>query len=188
MRLDWVEYKVGRWVGPEAVIGPRDGTHQRGHSGVKGSISSLLLPLHDGDSESAPRFMSDIRLHTFPTSRNRNGYARLDPTDQPRPRETTTTATTPLVSVSRSGSPMPLRAVTVTAAASSSFTSARRKKGRRRDEYSDAEPEEEATLLGEGERDPEFLHDDGARPASAERAHNVTLQVRPRVSTCSSFD
>ncbi|KAH9956708.1 phospholipid-translocating P-type ATPase [Russula dissimulans] len=120
--------------------------------------------------------MSDIRLHTFPTSRNRNGYARLDPTDQPRPRETTTTATTPLVSVSRSGSPMPLRAVTVTAAASSSFTSARRKKGRRRDEYSDAEPEEEATLLGEGERDPEFLHDDGARPASAERAHNVSLQ------------
>jgi len=133
--------------------------------------------------------MSDIQLYTFRSSRNRNGYAPLDTTNQPRPRESSsnTTNTTPHVSGSGSGSPMPLRAVTVAAAASFSFTSARRKKGRRRDEYSDGEPEEEARLLGEGERDPGCLHDDADRPANPVRAHNVTLQVRPRISTLSSF-
>jgi hypothetical protein len=71
------------------------------------------------------------------------------------------------------------------ASSSSSFTSARRKMGRRRNEYGDGEPEEEATLLGEGERDPGFLHDDegeeGGRPTGVERVHEATSQVRVRV-------
>jgi hypothetical protein len=57
--------------------------------------------------------------------------------------------------------------------------------GRRRNEYGDGEPEEEATLLGEGERDPGFLHDDeeeeGGRPAGGERVHEAASQVRVRV-------
>ena len=79
---------------------------------------------------------------------------------------------------------MPLNTTTA-AAASSSFTSATRKKGRWRNEYSDGESEEEATLLGEGERDPGFLHDDeeeeGSRPAVIERVHEAAPQVRVRV-------
>ncbi len=57
--------------------------------------------------------------------------------------------------------------------------------GRRRNEYGDGEPEEEATLLGEGERDPGFLHDDeeeeGGRPTGVERVHEAASQVRVRV-------
>ena len=81
---------------------------------------------------------------------------------------------------------MPLNTTTAAAAASSSFTSARRKKGRRRNEYGDGESEEEATLLGEGERDPGFLHDDeeeeGSRPTGIERVHEAASQVRVRVA------
>ncbi|KAI0275966.1 hypothetical protein BGY98DRAFT_1188077, partial [Russula aff. rugulosa BPL654] len=62
----------------------------------------------------------------------------------------------------------------------SSFASARRKKGRRRNEYGDGEPEEEATLLGEAERDPGFLHDDEEderdRPTGIERIHEAASQ------------
>ncbi|KAH9993065.1 protein transporter [Russula vinacea] len=79
---------------------------------------------------------------------------------------------------------MPLRAPllnTSTAAAvsssSSSFSSARRNKGRRRNEYGDGEPEEEATLLGEGERDPGFLHDD-AEDAEEEGGRLVSVERR----------
>lgn len=72
------------------------------------------------------------------------------------------------------------------ASSSSTFTSARRKKGRRRDEYGDGEPEEEATLLGEGERDSGFLHDDeeevGGRPTGIERVHEAASQVRVQVA------
>ena len=72
------------------------------------------------------------------------------------------------------------------ASSSSSFTSARRKKGRRRNEYGDVEPEEEATLLGEGERDPGFLHDDeeeeGRGTAGIESVHETASQVRVRVA------
>lgn len=54
--------------------------------------------------------------------------------------------------------------------------------GRRRNEYGDGEPEEEATLLGEGERDPGFLHDDeeeeGGGPTRMERVHEAASQVR----------
>jgi hypothetical protein len=85
---------------------------------------------------------------------------------------------------------VPLNTITAAAAASSSssssFTSARRKMGRRRNEYGDGEPEEEATLLGEGERDPGFLHDDeeeeGGRPTGVERIHEAASQVRVRVA------
>ncbi|KAI0286510.1 phospholipid-translocating P-type ATPase [Russula brevipes] len=129
--------------------------------------------------------MSDIRLHTLRTYRNRNGHAaRLDSSDSAqhqRPNEPTS-ATGILASGSRTGSPMPLRApLNTTAAAaasssSSSFSSARRKKGRRRDDYGEGAPEEEATLLGEGERDPGFLHDEDDRPASAKRAHDAASQ------------
>jgi hypothetical protein len=80
---------------------------------------------------------------------------------------------------------MPLITTTAAAAASSSssFTSVRRKKGRRRNEYGDGEPEEEATLLGEGERDPGFLHDDeeeeGGGSTGIERVvHETASQVR----------
>ena len=82
----------------------------------------------------------------------------------------------------------PLNTTTATAAASSSssFTSARRKQGRRRNEYGDGEPEEEATLLGEGERDSGFLHDDeeeeGGRMTGVERVHEAASQVRERAA------
>ncbi len=80
----------------------------------------------------------------------------------------------------------PLNTTTAAAAASTSSSSysisARRKKGRRRNEYGDGEPEEEATLLGESERDPGFLHDDEeedeGRPTVIERVHEATPQVR----------
>ena len=58
--------------------------------------------------------------------------------------------------------------------------------GRWRNEYGDGEPEEEATLLGEGERDPDFLHDDeeeeGGRLTGVEREHEAASQVRVRVA------
>lgn len=54
--------------------------------------------------------------------------------------------------------------------------------GRRRNEYGDGEPEEEATLLGESERDPGFLHDDeeeeGGRPTGVERVHEAAASQR----------
>ena len=78
-------------------------------------------------------------------------------------------------------------AAAAASSSSSSFSSSRRNKGRRRNEYGDGEPEEEATLLGEGERDPGFLHDDGeeegeeeVRPIRVERAHDAASQVRAR--------
>ena len=82
---------------------------------------------------------------------------------------------------------MPINTTTAAAAAAaSSSSSARRKKGRRRNEYGDGEPEEEATLLGEGERDPGFLHDDeeeeGGGPSAVERAYETASQVRMRVA------
>ncbi|KAH9956724.1 hypothetical protein BC827DRAFT_1157644 [Russula dissimulans] len=38
--------------------------------------------------------------------------------------------------------------------------------GHRRDEYSNAEPDEEVIFLAKGERDPQFLHRDAVRPAT----------------------
>jgi hypothetical protein len=69
------------------------------------------------------------------------------------------------------------------AAASAASMSSRRKKGRWRDEYGDEEPDEEATLLGESERDPGFLHDDvdEDRPIGAESVHDAAPQVRTRL-------
>jgi hypothetical protein len=134
--------------------------------------------------------MSDIRLHTLRSSRNRNTYARLDsnsaqhqPLHEP-PSATTTTTTNTFASGSGSGSPMPMRASLNAAAASAVASSSRRKKGRRRHEYGEGEPEEEATLLGDSEHDPGFLPDDEEdRPIRAERAHDVASQVRTRVAT-----
>jgi hypothetical protein len=143
--------------------------------------------------------MSDIRLHTLRSnSRSRNGYdARHDPQPSSRqrhPSPSTTSAAANLTSSSHPGPPMPLRAPllnTSTAAAASSSSSAfsssaRRNKGRRRNEYGEGEPEEETTLLGEGEHDPGFLHDDGedgeeegSRLVSVERVYE---QVRIRVA------
>ena len=134
--------------------------------------------------------MSDIRLHTLRSSRNRNTYARLDsnsaqhqPLHEP-PSATTTTPTNTFASGSGSGSPMPMRASLNAAAASAVASSSRRKKGRRRHEYGEGEPEEEATLLGDSEHDPGFLPDDEEdRPIRAERAHDAASQVRARVAT-----
>jgi len=135
--------------------------------------------------------MSDIRLHTLRNSRTRNGYARHDSSRQQH--QSTATSANLSSGSHPGGSPMPLRAplnITTAAAAasssSSSFTSAGRKKGRRRNEYGDGEPGEEATLLGEGERDPDLLHDDEEeerrRPTGVERVHEAASQVRVRAT------
>jgi hypothetical protein len=113
--------------------------------------------------------MSDIRLHTLRKSRNRNSYARLDHSE-PQDHDITPPA---LVSGSRLDPSM--RAPLNTA------SSARRvdERGRRRNQYGVGEPEEETTLLGEGERDPGFSHneeDDG--PVVPERASDAASQVR----------
>lgn len=137
--------------------------------------------------------MSDIRLHTFRRSRNRNTYARLDAStssaqEQERQHESPyDTTTTTLASGSRSGSPMPMRAPLQAAAAAAAVTSSRRKKARRRDEYGDGYSDEEATLLGESERDPGFEHNEEEdRTARAERAHDAASQVRAEVAIPSS--
>ena len=133
--------------------------------------------------------MSDIRLHTFRNSRTRNGYPRHDDSSRQHP-SASTSASANLASGSHAGSPMPTTTTAAAAAASSSFSSSRRNKGRRRNEYGDGEPEEEATLLGEGERDPGFLHDDGedeeeeergGRPTRVERVQDAASQVCVRV-------
>ena len=74
------------------------------------------------------------------------------------------------------------------AAAAAVATSSRRKKGRRRDEYGDGDSDEEATLLGESERDPGFEHNEGERDrtARAERAQDAASQVRPEMVIPSS--
>ena len=73
--------------------------------------------------------------------------------------------------------------VQAAAASAASMSSSRRKKGRWRDEYGDEEPDEEATLLGESERDPGFFHDDvdEDRPMGAGRVHDAAPQVRTRL-------
>ena len=110
--------------------------------------------------------MSDIRLHTLRQSRNRNGYTRFDTFQQQQD-------TTPsIASGSRSGSPM---------LSSFNATSSARRKGKRRNHYGEGEPEEEATLLGEGERDPDFLHDEEGGSTPVERASDTTSQVRSSV-------
>lgn len=57
-------------------------------------------------------------------------------------------------------------------------TSSARRKGKRRNPYGEGEPEEEATLLGEGERDPGFLHDEEGGSTDVERASDTASQVR----------
>lgn len=164
---------------------------RRGHSELVTRPHRFpFLPFHNDDS--APRFMSDIRLHTLPNSRTRNGHSSS------RQRQSTatfasaasTSTSSNLASGSHPGSPMPH--ITTAAAAAAASSSSRRKNGRRRrNEYGDdGEPEEEATLLGEGERgDPGFLHDDedgeeeggeGGKPArtGVERVHDAASQVR----------
>jgi hypothetical protein len=73
--------------------------------------------------------------------------------------------------------------VQAAAASAASMSSSRRKKGRWRDEYGDVEPDEEATLLGENERDPGFLHDDvdEGMQIGAEGVHDAAPQVRTRL-------
>ena len=137
--------------------------------------------------------MSDIRLHTLRrSSNNENNYTRLHPSADPsqpqyhRQHESTSA----LGSGSRPGLPMPLRTplyAGTAAAVISSSSSARRKRGRRRDDYDDGEPEEEATLLGESERDPGFLHDEEDRPIATERPHGSTSQVRAEMVIPSPF-
>ncbi|KAI0261943.1 hypothetical protein BC834DRAFT_829493 [Gloeopeniophorella convolvens] len=104
--------------------------------------------------------MSDIRLHSI--RKNRNGYARLNNSDQD--------TATAHASGSRPGSPM---RTTVNAAAS-----ARRNygKGRRRNQYGEGEPEEEATLLGDGEREGSFSHDEEESQPRVERASDTASQ------------
>lgn len=137
--------------------------------------------------------MSDIRLHTFRRSRNRNTHARLDSSpssaqqQQQRQHESSynDNNTTTLASGSRSGSPMPMRPLH--AAAAASVTTSRRKKGRRRDEYGDGDSDEEATLLGESERDPGFEHnEEEVRTTRAERAPDAASQVRSEMAIPSS--
>lgn len=105
--------------------------------------------------------MSDIRLHTFRTSRNRNGYTRLDTFQQ---RQDTTPS---IASGSGPDSPM---------FSSFNATSSARRKGRRRNQYGEGELEEEATLLGEGDHDPGFLHDEEGGSTAVERASDTTSQ------------
>jgi phospholipid-translocating ATPase len=107
--------------------------------------------------------MSDIRLHTFRTSRNRNGYTRLDTFQQQQD------TTHSIASGSGPDSPM---------LSSFNATSSARRKGKRRNQYGEGEPEEEATLLGEGEHDPGFLHDEDGGSTAVERASDTTSQVR----------
>ena len=135
--------------------------------------------------------MSDIRLNTLRNPRTRNGYARYDSSRWQQESSATASTTTSANHSSGShsgGLPMPIITTAAAAAAassSSSFTSARRKKGRRRNDYGDGEPEEQATLLGEGERDPGFLHDDeelGGVPTGVERVHKAASQVCVRVA------
>src|SRR5580692_3805263 len=104
--------------------------------------------------------MSDIRLHTFRTSRNRNGYTRLEQQQDSTPS---------IASGSRPGLPM---------LSSFNAASSSRRKGKRRNQYGEGEPEEEATLLGEDEHDPGFLHDEEGVSTSVERASDTTSQVR----------
>jgi len=63
--------------------------------------------------------------------------------------------------------------------ASYNAASSTRRKGKRRNQYGEGEPEEEATLLGDGERDPSFLPDDEGGSTAVERASDVASQVRP---------
>ncbi|KAF8272734.1 aminophospholipid-transporting P-type ATPase [Lactarius quietus] len=99
--------------------------------------------------------MSDIRLHTFRTTRNRNGYTRLDTFQQQQD-------TTPsIASGSRPDSPM---------LSSFNATSSARRKGKRRNQYGEGEPEEEATLLGEGEHDPGFHDEEEASDTTSQRS------------------
>lgn len=151
-------------------------------------LSHFISSLSTND-ESAPRFMSDIRLHTLRNSRTRNGYSSPSSRQHQSAASASTSATSPAnltSSGSHSGAPMPRITLAAAASSSSSFSSARRAKGRRRNEYGDGEPEEEATLLGEGERDPGFLHDDEeeeeGRPTGVERVHDTASQVRVRVA------
>ena len=83
---------------------------------------------------------------------------------------------------------MPMRAPLQAAAAAAAVTSSRRNKGRRRDEYGDGDSDEEATLLGESERDPGFEHneEESRRTARSERAHDAASQVRAEVVIPSS--
>ena len=153
-------------------------------------VRFISFPLHK--DESASRFMSDIRLHTFRNSRTRNGYARHDSSRQ-QP-SAASSASANLAFGSHAGSPMPTTVAAAAAASSSSLSSSRRNKGRRRNDYGEGEPEEEATLLGEGERDPGFLHDDGEEeeeerggiPTRVERVHDAASQVSVRVVEWSS--
>ena len=112
--------------------------------------------------------MSDIRLHTFRTSRNRNGYARLEQQHDTTPS---------IASGSRPGSPM---------LSSFNAASSSRRKGKRRNQYGEGEPEEEVTLLGEDEHDPGF--EEGGS-TSVERASDTTSQVSyMHLHTCPCFD
>jgi hypothetical protein len=116
--------------------------------------------------------MSDIRLHTLRKFRNRNGYERLDHS-QPEQQDTTTV----IPSAPASGSRLdlsPMRATLISA----SSASRNHERGRRRNQYGEGEPEEEATLLGEGERDSGFHNDEDDGPAVAERASDANSQVR----------
>jgi hypothetical protein len=116
--------------------------------------------------------MSDIRLHTLRKFRNRNGYERLDHS-QPQQQDTTTaTPSAPAPGLRLDSSPM--------RAPLNSASSARRnyERGRRRNQYGEGEPEEEATLLGEGERDSGFHNDEDDGPVVAERASDTNSQVR----------
>lgn len=117
--------------------------------------------------------MSDIRLHTLRRFRNRNGYALLDKSPQ---QDNTITPPTPS-SGSRLDSSM--RTPLVTASSARMI----HERGRRRNQYDDGEPEEEVTLLGEGEPDPGFSHnEEDDRPAVAERASDALSQVSAQVS------
>lgn len=114
--------------------------------------------------------MSDIRLHSLipaHNSRQARGYARLNNTD----------SDTPSSPLSPSGS-SPSRGqrrhgMSPTTGGSNNPLSSRKPfwKGKRREEYDDAEAEEEATLLGGGEQDGEY-------PTEEQRPSDAASQVR----------
>jgi hypothetical protein len=114
--------------------------------------------------------MADIRLHTLRRYRTRNGYSRLD--DSQSQQDTTATSPAPAPD-SRLDLPMrgPLNTI-------SSFRRVH-ERGRRRNQYGEGEPEEEATLLGEGDHDPGFSHsEEDHGHTGAERTPDAVSQVR----------
>lgn len=103
--------------------------------------------------------MSDIRLHSLaPVSNSRKvrGYARLNDTDPDTPNSSLTPSGSAPSSRYRNNGMSPS-----TGGPSSPLLSRKSSwKGKKRAEYDEADAEEEATLLGGGEQDGSYPHEE----------------------------